>query len=81
MSLSSEQSVKTTGFELMSLRHTPEVKAKLEQIAQIENSHFAVTARNAINDGLQAKYGIKIVGNQIVDHGNTPELPDSSITR
>lgn len=81
MSLSSEHTTKNTGFELMSIRHSSEVKAKLEQIAQLENSNFAVTARHAINEGLQAKYGIKIVGNQIVDHGNSPELPASSISR
>lgn len=81
MALSSDSSPKLTGFELMSIRHTPEIKAKLEQIADLENSTFAVTARHAINEGLKARYGIEIVGNKIVDHGKTPTLPDSSISR
>ncbi|WP_296592689.1 hypothetical protein [Methylophaga sp.] len=81
MGLAQERENKQPSFDLMSIRHTSEVKAKIEHISNIENCTFAVTARNLLNAGLKAKYGIEIVGNQIVDHGNTPELPDSSMSR
>lgn len=81
MGLAQEKENKQPAFELMSIRHTSEVKAKIEQISNIENCTFAVTARNLLNSGLKAKYGVEIVGNQITEHGETPELPDSSIAR
>lgn len=81
MGLLQETENKQPLFELMSIRHTPQVKAKIEQISNIENCTFAVTARNLLNAGLKAKYGVEIVGNQITEHGETPIFPDASISR
>jgi len=51
----------------LSMRHTPSVKEKVDNMAFIENVSPSVLYRKIFNAGLTALYGIKIQGNKILD--------------
>ncbi len=74
MGLAQQTPSKNTGFELMSIRHSINVKAKIDQLAAIENITPSSLTRRLINAGLKAEYGIEVYDNQVADHGNTPPL-------
>ncbi len=51
---------------VLNIRHTPEVKAFLDEKAAEQNLQPSTMYRNVVNAGLEAMYGLKIHNNQIV---------------
>lgn len=61
-------------LEQCGFRHSTEVKAIIEDVAQVESLDFTAVMRQLVNAGLEAKYKVKIIGNQVVDRGSVPRL-------
>lgn len=53
--------------EQISFRHSESVKTKLIELSKEENLGLADISRQIFNDGLKARYGVVIRGNQVVE--------------
>ncbi|MCX4187192.1 hypothetical protein [Methylophaga sp. OBS4] len=61
-------------YEQCGFRHSKEVKALINELAQAESLDFTSVMRQLVNAGLQSKYRVQIVGNRVVDRGSIPRL-------
>lgn len=53
--------------EQISFRHSESVKTKLIELSEEENLGLADISRQIFNEGLKARYGVVIRGNQVVE--------------
>ncbi|MBJ7556759.1 hypothetical protein [Marinomonas spartinae] len=53
--------------EQISFRHSESVKTKLMELSLEENLGIAEIARQIFNEGLKARYGVIVRGNQIIE--------------
>ncbi|SBS31511.1 hypothetical protein MSP8887_01531 [Marinomonas spartinae] len=53
--------------EQISFRHSESVKTKLLELSEEENLGIAEIARQIFNEGLKARYGVIVRGNQVVE--------------
>ena len=68
------QKPKPVSFHQCGFRHSEEVKALINDVAQAESLEFTAVMRQLVNAGLKEKYGVQIIGNRVKDRGNIPDL-------
>lgn len=73
-----KENQKPKTLKQISFRHSSGIKELIEDICQAESIDLTPLMRQLVNTGLAERYNVKIIGNQVVDRGDVPNLTELS---